>query len=189
MRSKSNLLLPIAASVIGLGSAQAGLVFVDDLSSGAAWSVAGDADSNSTFGYDYSADGIPSAPNGSGTTGLKLEANLANGVAAQVAAVRSLGFSGTPYRVTFDMWTNFSIADGSSTEFSGGGVGHDGVTAGRSGAVLLVTGDGGSSRDYRLYKDTGEQFFASLQYGPLLINRIHFEKSMSIEVRFSRDRH
>lgn len=57
----------------------------------------------STFNYDYSADGIPSAPNGSGTSGLKLEANLANGVTDEIAVVHSLGFSGTPYRVTFDM--------------------------------------------------------------------------------------
>jgi hypothetical protein len=168
MKYQSITLLTLTAFGLSLSSSRATVAFTDDFTSSAGWIIAGGSDTASTFNYDYSADGIPSAPNGSGTTGLKLEANLANGVADEIAAVHSLGFSGTPYRVTFDMWTNFSIADGGSTEFSGGGVGHDGTTAGRNGAVLIVTGDGGSSRDYRLYKDDGEQFFASLQYGPTL---------------------
>ena len=46
--------------------------------------------------------------------------------------------------------------------------GMTGTTAGRNGASIMFTGDGGSSRDYRLYKNSGEQFFASGQYGPAL---------------------
>lgn len=133
-------------------------IYSDDLSTGAGFTVVDNPDTVAIFGYDYSADGVPSAPNGTGTTGLKLEANIANGTAAETAAVHSLGFSNTPYRVSFDAWVNLSIADGASAEYLGGGVGHDGTTPGRSGASLIVTGDGGSSRDYRLYKDAGEQF-------------------------------
>ena len=118
-----SLISLIFASTLGAGTAIGGVVFTDDLSSSAAWSIASGPDSSATFGYDYSADGIPAAPNGTGTVGLKMEANLTNGVADEIAAVHALGFSGTQYRVTFDMWGNFSIADGSSTEFFGGGVG------------------------------------------------------------------
>jgi len=167
MHTRKALLLFAAPGLLS-SNALATIAFTDDLSANTRFTVVGDADSNATFGYDYSADGIPSAPNGTGTLGLKMEANLANGVAAEVAAVTPLGFSNSPYRVTFDMWSNFSIADGSSTEFAGGSVGHDGVATGRNGATLIATGDGGSSRDYRLYKNKGEQFFASLQYGPTL---------------------
>ncbi|MGK0189054.1 MAG: hypothetical protein ACI9R3_004871 [Verrucomicrobiales bacterium] len=147
-----------------LPTAHAGLVFADDLSTDTNWTVLGDADTAATFGYDYSANGIPSAPNGTGTVGLKLEANIAGAAAAGVAAVRSTGISGTPYRVSFDVWSNYALAGSGTTEFAGGGVGHDGATLGSNGASLLITGDGGSSRDYRLYKDSNEQFIASLQY-------------------------
>jgi len=154
--------------LILFSTAHATIVYADDLSTNAGFTVVADADTSAIFGYDYSADGIPSAPNGTGTTGLKLQANIANGVASEIAAVHTLGFSNTPYRVTFDAWVNFSLANVSSTEFIGGGVGHNGTTAGRNGASILATGDGGSSRDYRLYRDASEQFFASGSYGPTL---------------------
>jgi hypothetical protein len=144
--------------------ASAAVVFSDGMSSGAAWTVNGSADAAATFGYDYSADGIPAAPSGGDTIGLKMEANLADGVAAEIVATpSSLVLTGS-HRVTFDLWTNFEFGAGSSTEFAGGGLGYDGTTPGRNGGTLLVTGDGGSSRDFRGYKDTGEQFPASGQY-------------------------
>lgn len=164
MKLKRAALLASVTTGFLLPAANAGLVFSDDLSTDANWTILGDADTAGTFGYDYSADGIPSAPNGTGTTGLKLEANLTGGAAAAVAAVHPLGFSGTPYRVSFDVWSNYALAGSGTTEFAGGGVGHDGTTLGRSGASLLITGDGGSSRDYRLYKGVSEQFVESLQY-------------------------
>ena len=158
----------ISSSLLLCSQAHATVVYSDDLSTNAGFTVVADADTSAIFGYDYSADGIPSAPNGTGTTGLKLQANIANGVASEIAAVHALGFSNTPYRVKFDAWINYSIAGGSSTEFIGGGVGHNGTGTGRNGASILATGDGGSSRDYRLYKDDSEQFFASGIYSSTL---------------------
>jgi hypothetical protein len=149
-------------------TASAAVIFSSDLSTSAGFVVAGTADGAATFGYDYSADGIPAAPNGADTVGLKLEANLTAGAADEIAAVTSgLGLTGQ-YQVQVDIWTNYKIGGTGSTEFGGAGVGHDGVTAGRNGASLMVTGDGGSSRDYRLFKDAGEQWIASGQYDAAL---------------------
>ncbi len=132
-------------------------------------SVLGTADTAATFAYDYSAVGVPANPNDPGnTTALKLEANMSAGAANEIAVVTS-GLSLTaPYQVTFDFWINangpFPGGGSGSTEFGGGVVGHDGVTAGRNGASLMITGEGGSSYDWRLYKDTGLQYIASGQY-------------------------
>jgi hypothetical protein len=45
------------------------------LSSGTNWTIAKTSDSTFAFGYDYSQDGLPPAPNGSDTIGLKFEVN------------------------------------------------------------------------------------------------------------------
>jgi hypothetical protein len=56
-----------------------------------------------------------------------------------------------------------------STEFLTAGVGGDGLTVNRGGASgsggwTAVTSDGGSSREYRMYKSAGEQFAESGQF-------------------------
>ena len=43
-------------------TASAAVIFSSDLSTSAGFVVAGTADSAATFGYDYSADGIPRRP-------------------------------------------------------------------------------------------------------------------------------
>jgi len=147
----------------------AAVVHTDGLDSGAGWVVtSSNGDTSSEFGFDYSVHGVPSAPNGSGTTGLKLTANDSLGAGSSIAATRDLAdlglTSADKILVSVDIWANFEFGSGSATEFTGAGVGHDATTGGLNGASLINTGDGGSSRDYRLYKDTGEQFFASGQY-------------------------
>ena len=138
--------------------------------------VLGSADTSSQFGYDYSADGIPSAPNGSGTTGLRLEANNGDATAAaeQIVVVTTALITAPMYRVSVDAWVNavgpFPGGGAGSTEFGGIVVGHDSSTVGLNGGSFVFTGEGGSSRDYRLYKDSGEQFLASLQYDVLSNN-------------------
>ncbi len=165
-KARSLLAAGIVAGFVS-SSASAAIVFSDDMSSGAAWTVNATGDGSATFGYDYSADGIPSAPNGSGTLGLKMGANLTLGAVDEVLATPTgLSMTGN-HRLTFDAWANFDLSEGSGTEFHGGGLGYDGISATRNGGMLLSTGDGGSSRDWRGYKNTGEQFIASLQYdGP-----------------------
>ncbi len=80
---KFSLIIP----VLGLGfsagmpSAEAVVLFQDQMTTASAWNVnSRSADIITTFAYDYSADGIPEAPNSqvgdTATSGLKVEANL-----------------------------------------------------------------------------------------------------------------
>jgi hypothetical protein len=124
-------------------------------------------DSNrATFNYDYSAVGIPLAPNTTnGTTrGLKLEANI--------GAPTFTGLSVSPtgeefpgdYRLTFDMWINYNGplpagGSGSTMSFSAG-VGTSNSVAqfpgtAVDGVLFSVTGDGQSGSDWRAYVATG----------------------------------
>lgn len=159
----------IAAAILaGVSHAGAQEIFRDNLQSGAGWGVNafGDGDHLATFGYDYSADGIPEAPNSQGgdaaTTGVKLEANTVPGSGV------STGFTLYPigqsfsesYQLRFDAWMNYDaderINGGSSgtTEFIGGGIGYDNAAADVGvGAQILTTGDGGSGSDWRLFGD------------------------------------
>ena len=163
----------IAVSILALcffTDSQAQIIFQDDMTTGANWSTVGQSDSLATFGYGYDFDAIPEAPNtpmgAAPRTGLKMEANLTAGVQNEIAAIpNGISLSGQ-YRIQVDIWGNYIFGGGPTTEFMGAFVGHDGVTAGREGAGFLYTGDGGSSRDYRLYKNTGEQFIESGQYSP-----------------------
>ena len=185
--------LTLAVGLMLSSASHAAVVFSSDFDSGAGMAVVADADTEATFGFDYSAHGIPEAPNsvgGAATTGLKMRANIlgdpvGTGVAAETAAVTTgLGTLSGQYTMQVDIWTNFSLEDpsGNTTEFAGAGVGHDGVATGRDGASLFYTGDGGSSRDYRLFKGTGEQFFASLQYGPALASNNGSDPAISAAI-------
>jgi hypothetical protein len=160
----------IAMSIIAfcfVTQAPAQIIFQDDMSTGANWFTVGTSDTLATFGYDYLADAIPEAPNSSGgaaRTGLKMEANLSSAAVNEIAAIPTgVNLTGR-YRIQVDLWGNYEFGGVSTTEFLGGFAGHDGVTPGRNGAGFLYTTDGGSSRDYRLYKNTGVQFIESGQY-------------------------
>ena len=62
------------------------------------------------FFFDYSTVGVPAAPSGAGTRGLKLQANQSSGVFGGVSASPTgMNFSG-PTKLTFDWWANFSTA-------------------------------------------------------------------------------
>ncbi|GAB4470178.1 MAG: hypothetical protein OHK0029_42950 [Armatimonadaceae bacterium] len=165
--------MPAALVCLSVSSAHAQLIFSDNLDSGANWVVNGTSDTTATFGFDYSTLGIPASPNGGGTTtGLRMTANETSGAIHEIsAAVAGLDISGQ-YVVEFDFWINangpFPAGGAGSTEFAGGGVGFRGNDVGLDGASLIVTGEGGASRDWRLYKNKGEQFIASAQYNPLL---------------------
>ncbi len=144
-----------------------GQLFSSSMDDGAAWAVNGTDDTAATFGWDFTTMGIPPSPGGS-TTGLKLEANMSSGSAQKIVAT-PIGITAQgQYTVEFDFWVNVNgplpLGGTGSTEFIGGGVGYDGVSAERNGALILIDGEGGSSRDYRMYKDTSEQFVASGQY-------------------------
>jgi hypothetical protein len=120
----------------------------------------GPSDFAANFFFDYSSVGIPAAPSGAGTRGMKLQANLANGIFSGMSASPiGQSFSGD-YNVEFDWWSNFNgpfPASGSgSTNLSTYGVGTSGSVAQWPGGAqdsvwFAATTDGGSSADWRAY--------------------------------------
>lgn len=132
-----------------------------DVDSTASWTLNnGPSDAAADFYFDYSTVGIPAAPSGAGTRGMKLQANLANGIFGGMSvSPTGQNFTGD-YVVTFDWWANFNgpfPGGGSgSTNLSTYGVGTAGTSAQWPGGVqdsvwFGATGDGGSSVDWRAY--------------------------------------
>lgn len=150
-------------------------LFSDGMASGAAWTVnAVSADDTATFGYNYvAAAGIPLAPGGGDGLGLRLDANTTDALEGGVTVTPTgQSFSGN-YTLSYDVWIQWDSTTGGTTEYAGGGVGYDGTTnngdlGSGSGGYLQLVGDGSSSRDYRMYKDASEQFYASGQYNPAM---------------------
>ncbi|MEZ6037026.1 MAG: hypothetical protein R3F29_06065 [Planctomycetota bacterium] len=165
------------ATALGLLSTPlAAQAFADDFNADTSglYNIAQTADAAATFAFDYSALGIPSAPSTTdgSTLGLKLEANLAS-VAAHAITLHTLVTMTGTYVVKFDAWINangpFPGGGAGSTEYLTCGVGGDGSTVNRGGATgvggwFAADGEGGSTRDYRGYKNAGEQFAESGQF-------------------------
>jgi hypothetical protein len=148
-------------------SAEPSPLFGDNFDSDSSgnWAVHKSTDDTAvTFGYDYSADGIPAAPNSDGTTiGIKFETNIADPTGAEAVSISPAGgnFTGD-YQLNFDMWINangpFPGGGGGSTEFFTAGVGTTGdhlqwAADTADGAWFGVTGEGGSgnSGDFRAH--------------------------------------
>lgn len=126
------------------------------------------------FYFDYSAVGIPSAPNSIGgtTRGLRLQANIfgTTGAFPGGVSVSPVGQSlSGDYRLQFDMWINFNGplgAGGSgSTHITGAGIGTAGASVQIAGGTVDsvffgASGDGGSSVDYRAYSPSTQSGYA-----------------------------
>lgn len=149
------------------------ILFQDQLNDGTNWGENSSGLTAEEFNFDYSAVGIPEAPNSQGgddaTRGVRLTANFnpANETSSFVSLFPTdsggtpLNFTGS-YQLRFDTWINFGIGGAGTTEFIGGGIAYDNVTADiASGAQIIVTGDGGSSNDWRTFKSptAPQQFF------------------------------
>lgn len=120
------------------------------------------------FHYDYSAIGVPAAPGGSDTRGLKMTCNNTDGVFGGFSvSPTGQSFSGN-YTVSFELWQNYvgplGAGGSGTTQLSMMGVGTAGNIAvwpgssGKESVMFGVTLDGGSSADYRVYSsayDTG----------------------------------
>jgi hypothetical protein len=133
------------------------------------WTVnvgpAGAANDKANVFFDYSTVGVPAAPSGAGTRGLKMVSNLGIGAAAfsgVSASPTGKSFTGD-YTVKFDWWTNFNgpapVGGSGSTQMSTFGVGTTGTTAQWPGGTqdsiwFGATGDGNSSSDWRAYSPT-----------------------------------
>ncbi|TWT77750.1 hypothetical protein Pla123a_15460 [Posidoniimonas polymericola] len=177
----SNFLKGFALLVLALAAtpASAAALYSNEMASASGWgfnafgSAASAGDYAVTFGYDYSADFIPEAPNSqvgdTATSGVKLEANLAGGAASGFTLYPTgQSFSGN-YQLRFDVWMNYDaderINGGSAgtTEFIGGGIGYDNASADiGAGAQIIATGDGGSGSDWRAFADG--TFLAATEY-------------------------
>ncbi len=135
------------------------------------WTVnTGPTDSAANFFFDYSSVGIPAAPSGAGTHGLKLQANLSSGIFGGFSvSPNGQSFAGD-YTVNFDWWANFNgpfPGGGSgSTNLSTFGIGTSGTIAqwpgGTQDSVWFgATGDGGSASDWRAYSTAAPTSYPS----------------------------
>ena len=154
--------------LVGSGPLTAQELFEPDMNQASAWNVVQDADTQVAFGFDYSTLGIPPAPNGDDTLGIRLAANVIEpGVAASISvSPKDLSFGGQ-YLVLVDVWFNYYGEPDNigTTEFGGVFVGFD-PTAGETfdGGGLVASTDGDAARDFQLYKDTTEIRLDTGQY-------------------------
>jgi hypothetical protein len=124
---------PGSASVtlVDATSPPATVLFSDNFNtdSSANWNlfVTGD-DYTAQFAYDYSSQGIPPAPHGSGDTlGLYLAVNKSLGSATAINLYpKGKSFNGN-YALRFDMFLNVQIPNSVSTEYVLFGINHDGA--------------------------------------------------------------
>lgn len=175
----------LLGSVLAPLMSSAATLYADDFDAdtSASYTVNQDPDTTVAFAYDYSADGIPAAPNSIGgtTRGVKFTAN--NGDATAAAAAINISptgqvFTGN-YILRFDSWLNtngpFPLGGAGSTEYFTAGVGTDGddvqkSTGSASGAWFAGGSDGNSSAnvntgtDFRAYLNTGLEGATSTVY-------------------------
>jgi hypothetical protein len=175
MRIQPILLSTVLATVAALAEPASGVTLystdfnVDDTPN---WTVNnGPGDAVVDFFYDYSAIGVPAAPNGTGTRGLKMTANNSSGLFTGVTvSPTGQNFTGV-FNISFDIWQNYAGplgAGGSgSTQFSQYGLGTTGTTsqwigsATKDGVSFGTTLDGGSASDYRIYSPTAPSSYPS----------------------------
>ncbi len=152
-----------ACALLDSRQASAQVVYTNDFEATSAWNVnTGPATTDSFVdtSFDYSAVGIPAAPGGSGTRGLKAYANHSASVFGGVSASPTgQSFSGD-YVVNFDMWANvngpFPAGGSGSTMLATMGLDTSGTSPQWAGGVqdsiwFAATGDGNSSVDWRAY--------------------------------------
>jgi hypothetical protein len=143
-------------------------IFSDDfeVDSTANWTVnkgPATTDEAHDFFFDYSTVGIPAAPSGTGTRGLKMQANQSSGVFGGMSvSPNGQNFSGD-YVLQFDWWENFNgpapVGGSGSTQLGTFGVDTSGTVpqwpGGTQDSIWFGgTGDGNSSSDWRAYSPT-----------------------------------
>lgn len=161
-----------AALLVASNPTSAQTLFSDNFdagTSGSSWTaVLSHADASASFAFDYSTLGIPSAPNSTGgsTIGMRFLANQSAGVQQGISASpNGQSFTGN-FRLEFDMWLNYNGPVGDPPNAPGGsgstqvgsfGWGTSGASAqwaGASSSIMFgATGDGGSTFDYRVYRN------------------------------------
>ena len=144
-------ILTSAIIAFSLVSASATTIFSSGLENGDGWTVTENGDTSVMFGFDYSTMGIPSAPNGTGTEGVRLASNISPadpGGGSAIAISPGISVSGR-YTVQFDFWLNYHI--NGSTEEGGGAVGFTPSAGPLSGTGFRANTDGDAGTDYKLF--------------------------------------
>lgn len=154
-----------AAGIFGMAPSASGVLYTADFETDptANWaSNIGPAttDAAADFFFDYSTAGIASAPSGTGTRGLKLQANQSSGVFGGIS-VSPVGLAlPAEYILTFDWWANFNgpapSGGSGSTQLSTFGVATSGTVSqwpgGTTDSVWFAGSvDGNSASDWRAY--------------------------------------
>jgi len=164
---RSNGLCAVAVGLFVVAPASAAEQYVNNFEAdtSASWTIdksPATTDEAHNFFFDYSTVGIPAAPSGAGTRGMKLQANLSSGVFGGMSvSPTGLNVQGDQL-ITFDWWANingpFPVGGSGSTNLSTFGIGTAGAAAQWPGAgpeldsvMFAATGDGNSSADYRAY--------------------------------------
>jgi hypothetical protein len=165
----------LAAGLALAANSFAAPLYVNDFDSDttASWTVnnPGLSDILADFYYDYSAIGVPAAPGGATTRGLKMTANNSGGVFSGFSvSPTGQSFSGK-YKVSFDIWQNYAgpLGPGGSgtTQLSTYGIGTSGsvafwpAAAVKESVVFSSTLDGGSSSDFRVYSSAAPTSYPS----------------------------
>lgn len=137
--------------------------FIRDDNSLTELSPATGPDGTVTFAYDYVAAGIPQAPNSTGGTvgGLRITANDTSAGDSTRQEDHYSVFANTAvgvlaYTLQVDMYMEVDPNEAGTTEMASIGIGSDGISANSiftpiagDGHFVSITGDGGSSSDYR----------------------------------------
>ena len=165
----------VGVAFLALPREAAAQLYLEDFNADhtASWTVnsPGLSDITADFFYDYSAIGVPAAPNGTGTLGLKMTANNSGAVFSGFrVSPTGQSFSGS-YRLSFDLWQNYvgPLGPGGSgtTQFSMYGVGTSGTvpvwlaSSPKESLGFGTTLDGGSASDYRVYSSAAPTSYAS----------------------------
>lgn len=165
-RSLSGLAGVLVAAVLA-GPASAQVLYTetfDDGNAASRWTTSPSGNPNSAINYafDYASAGIPAAPGGTSTTGLKMEVNTSGAaIGSLMAFPNDQNFSGN-HTLAFDVWFNVT-GTVATTEFGIFGLNHTSTTAqtptgatpgvgpSANGIDYAMTGDTGAGRDIRMY--------------------------------------
>ena len=162
-----------AVCLLALASSASASIYAEnfEVNPAAAWTInGGPSDETANFFFDYSTVGIPPAPSGAGTRGMKLQANLSNGIFGGFSvSPTGLNISGD-FTLSFDWWANFNgpFPSGGSgaVNLSTFGVGTAGITPQWPGGIqdsvwFAATGDGNSASDWRAYSSAAPVGYTS----------------------------
>ncbi len=179
---KTKLIAWSAAMVCAIGSTTALAQFSDnfEVDSSANYTIANDdmlveepvavgPDGTVDFGFDYIAAGIPLAPNSMAgdTTGLYISTNDTDNGSGNREEDHYSVFHNTPvnassYVMTVDMYMSIDTTMGGTTEMASIGIGGDATKPNSIftpidgvGHFVSITGDGGSSSDFRHFTPSG----------------------------------